>query len=340
MSVVDNAVYVDGRRVADLSSLDGTLETARSQHGMAWTELDRPDEHELRVAGTEFGLHPLAIEDALVGHQRAKLERYGDILFLVLRPARYDDATETVEFGEVHVFIGPDFVVTIRSAGSPDLGGVRRRLEAEPALLRTGPKAVLYAILDHVVDEYAPVADGIENDVDEIEDSLFGVGSRTHLTRRIHQLIREVLNTQRAMRPVTGILALLIDETREDEGLVEMKRQLRDVLDNAIRVADRADAFRQLLDNALTTNSAIIGQRSNEEVRRMTEQSITQNEQVKKISGWAAILFAPSLIGTIYGMNFRHMPELHWVWGYPFALVLMVLMGVGLWVVFRVRDWL
>src|SRR6478609_3151448 len=176
MALIDNAVYVQGRRTQDPTNLNETYEVMRDRGGMAWIGLYRPTAGEVRSIADEFSLHPLAVEDALTGHQRSKLERYGDILFIVLRPARYIDETETVEFGELHVFVGPDFIVTIRHAESPDLSRVRHRMEGDPKLLALGPEAVLYAILDEVVDEYWPVIEGVENDIDEIEDALFENG--------------------------------------------------------------------------------------------------------------------------------------------------------------------
>ena len=196
MAIVDNAVYVDGVRAEDPGSLNDTFERIRERRGMGWIGLYRPSAEEVRAVADEFGIHELVVEDALSGHQRAKLERYGDVLFMVLRPARYLDEREEVEFGEVHVLVGPDFVVTIRHAESPDLGRVRRRLEADPALLAHGPEAVLYAILDEVVDEYSPVLAGLENDIDEIEGQLFEEDADA--TQRIYDLGREVIDFQRA----------------------------------------------------------------------------------------------------------------------------------------------
>src|SRR5450631_1397653 len=180
MVLVNNVVYADGKRSADPRNLDETYEALRECQGMAWIGLYRPDAEEIQSVAREFTLHELAIEDAVSAHQRAKLERYGTTLFTVLRPARYLDDVEQVEFGELHIFTGQDFVVTIRHAEAPDLGRVRRRLEAAPALLKLGPEAILYAILDQVVDEYLPVVAGLENDIDEIEDQLFKIG-RAHV---------------------------------------------------------------------------------------------------------------------------------------------------------------
>ena len=338
MALIDNAVYVDGHRTADPADLTATRETMRDRDGMAWIGLYRPTAEEIRAIAAEFSLHPLAVEDALKGHQRAKLERYGDTLFVVLRPARYRDDEEQVEFGELHLFVGPDFVVTIRHAEAPDLASVRRRLEASPQLLAMGPEAVLYAVLDEVVDKYAPVVAGLENDIDEIEDELFSGADSA--SRRIYELAREVIGFQRATQPLVAMLEALLrgsDKYRVD---LELQRYLRDVHDHALRIADRTGAFRSILENALTVDATLAAQRQNDEMRRMTEFNLAQNEEIKKISSWAAILFAPTLVGTVYGMNFEHMPELDWTYGYPLSLALMVGLGFALWGVFKRKRWL
>ncbi len=332
MPIVDNGVYVAGKRIENPSSLTETFEYTRAHHGMAWIGLFRPTPEELAEVADEFDLHPLAVEDALTGHQRAKLERYGDILFIVLRPARYIDETESVEFGELHVFVGPDFIVTVRHAESPNLSLVRQRMERDPKLLARGPEAVLYAILDEVVDEYTPVIDGVENDIDEIEDALFENGGVV-LSKRIYDLSREVITLQRAVAPLGDMLAALQRGAPKYEVDAELQHSLRDVHDHALRIIDKTAAFRPILDNALTVNATIVTQ-------RQTETALAQNEQVKKISGWAAMLFAPTLVGTIYGMNFEFMPELTWTFGYPMALALMAATSVTLYNIFRKRHWL
>src|SRR6478736_9105236 len=261
MALIDNAVYVQGRRTQDPTNLNETYEVMRDRGGMAWIGLYRPTAGEVRSIADEFDLHPLAVEDALTGHQRSKLERYGDTLFAVLRPARYRDEQESVEFGELHLFVGPDFVVTIRHAESPDLAGVRRRMEAHPELLAMGPEAVLYAILDEVVDEYEPIVAGLENDIDEIEDQLFGDSDDDALSRRIYELSREVINFQRAVQPLAAMLEWLrrgSEKYRIDE---ELQRSLRDVLDHTIRVNERVDSFRAILENALRVHSALVARR-------------------------------------------------------------------------------
>lgn len=336
--VVDNAIYVGGRRTDSPDNLDETFELLRARAGMAWIGLYRPTPAEIQAVADEFAMHPLAVDDAIAAHQRPKLEHYGDLIFAVLRPARYVDATEKVEFGELHVFVGSDFVVTIRHAESPDLARVRARLEESRDLLCLGPEAVLYAILDQVVDEYAPVVTGLENDVDEIEDQLF-TGDPA-VTRRIYELTREVIAFQRATRPLVDMLSALKNGFGQATVDVELQRLLRDVADHVLRIVERVDAFRALLQNALSVHTTLIGQAQNDEMRSLTQTSLDQNEQVKRISSWAAILFAPTLVGTIYGMNFQHMPELAWRYGYPLALAAMVVMGLVLYQVFRRKHWL
>jgi magnesium transporter len=336
--LVDNAIYVDGCRTDDPASLEETYNLLRERKGMAWIGLYRPTRENIASVAAEFELHPLAVEDAIAAHQRPKLERYGMLLFTVLRPARYLDDQEKVEFGELHVFLGPDFVVTIRHAESPDLARVRRRLEKNRNLLRLGPEAVLYAILDQVVDEYGPVVEGLQNDIDEIEDQLFS--GDPDVSRRIYDLTREVIEFQRTTRPLLGILTAL-EAGFDKYGIdVELRRNLRDVHDHVIRVVEQVDSFRALLQNALTAHAAVVGQQQNDEMRSLTESSLRQNEEVKRISAWAAILFAPTLVGTIYGMNFDHMPELHWQLGYPMAILAMVVTGCILYLVFKMRRWL
>ncbi len=338
MTVVDNAIYVGGHRTSDPSSLDQTFEEMSARHGMAWIGLYRPDESELREIVEEFGLHSLAVEDALSGHQRPKLDHYGDSVFIVLRPARYLDSEEEVEFGEVHVFVGPGFIVTVRHAESPDLAKVRSRLEGDPELLARGPMAVLYGIVDEVVDEYGPVVAGLENDIDEIEDQLFA--NDPAVARRIFSLTREVIDFQRAVGPLIPILERLQLEAESFGIDVEVGRGFRDAHDHVIRIVERSASFRTILENSLLLHATLVTQRQNDAMAEMTEFSLTQNEQVKKVSGWAAILFAPTLVGTVYGMNFDYMPELRWRWGYPAVLLFMLISGVIMLLYFRRRRWI
>jgi magnesium transporter len=331
-SVVAAAIYDDGLRTSSHARLIDTFRALRSRPGgMAWIGLERPDAAELMSLAREFDLHPLAVEDAIQAHQRPKLERYGDTLFVVLHAARYDDAEERVEFGEVHVFVGPDFVVTVRHGVAPHLAGVRARLEADREMLARGPEAVLYAILDAVVDGYAPVVAGLENDIDEIESDVFGAD--IEVSRRIYELSREAVDFQRAVRPLQHVCAALASGFTKYRVDAELQASLRDVADHLTEVADQIESFRVALRDILTVNATLVAQRQNEEAR-------AQNDEIKKISGWAAILFAPTLVGTVYGMNFDAMPELHWSFGYPFALVLMGAVSLGLYVVFRAKRWI
>lgn len=344
MSVVDNAIYIDGKRATVPGSLDRTFEELRQcpdqGRSFCWIGLLRPTPGEIEAVAREFSLHGLAVEDTITAHQRPKVERYGDVLFVVLRPARYVDPVEVVEIGEIHLFLGPDFVITIRHAEKPDLGQVRQRLEHEPHLLEHGPYAVLYAVLDKIVDDYFPVLDGLQDDIDEIEVQVFG--GDPGVSKRIYQLSREVIEFQRAVEPLDAIFENLRERLEDEagEGDIELRRALRDVADHSTRVLERTESFRQLLANILQVNAALVGQRQNEEMARMTQAGYEQNEQVKRISSWAAIFFAPSLVASIYGMNFDHMPELHWLLGYPFAVLLMLLGMLVLYLMFKRRGWL
>jgi len=335
MTVIDNVVYVAGKPVEHPQDLEGTFEAMQRTGGMGWLGLYRPNERELKTVTEQLGLHPLAVEDTLKGHQRPKLDRYDEHLFMVLRPARYLDEAEVVEFGEVHVYSGSNYVLTVRQAESPHLSKVRKRMQDSPKLLASGPAAVLYAIIDQVVDEYVPVIDGLQNDIDEIDEQLFQ--GHLNVSRRIYELSREVIEFQRAVAPLPDVLEQLRRTVRR-MGLAKeqaklLDANLADVIDHAIRCAERIASFRALLSNALSLSSTLASQRA-------TETGLAQNEQMKRISSWAAILFTPSLIGAIYGMNFDVMPELHWAWGYPFAMGLMGAAALGLYLVFKKNNWL
>jgi magnesium transporter len=337
--VVDNAVYSAGRRIATPESpADSRAELDEGEERLAWLGLYRPEPRDLGELAELFDLPELAVEDAIQAHQRPKFERYGNTLFVVLKAARYVDELEEVEFGELHLFLGEEFAITVRHSESPDLSRVRRRLESEPDLLAKGSEAVLYAILDAVVDGYSPVVAGLANDIDEIETEVFR--GDPGVSRRIYELSQEVLEFQRAAQPLTGILAAItagFDKYGVDE---ELRSYLRDVADHVYSVNERVEGFRLQLRDILTVNATLVAQRQNDEIRELTETSIAQGEEVKKISAWAAILFAPTLVGTVYGMNFDDMPELHWHLGYPVALVLMLLVSLVLYGVFKRRNWI
>ncbi len=335
MTVIDNAIYAGGRRVASPQTLGRTADEQASHGGFAWVSLAEPDADQLAVLARQFDLHPLAVEDALVGHQRAKLDRYGDTLFLVLRPSEYEEPTETVRFGEIAVFVGQRYLIVVRQRDDPHFSGARGQIEADAAVMSRGPMAVLHAILDRVVDNHAPVVNGLENDIDEIEAQLFS--GDPAVTKRIYDLSGEVMEIQRAVRPLPSMIAGIQDELDARYGdeaeVLELRRSLRDVQDHAIHVLQRVDEFRATLSNALTVHATLVAQ-------RQADTALAQTEQTKKISSWAAIIFAPSLITGIYGMNFEIMPELQWPWGYAFAIILMLGFGVALYVIFRSRSWL
>ncbi|WP_222196002.1 magnesium/cobalt transporter CorA [Modestobacter italicus] len=338
--MVDNAVYSAGRRIATPASAAESHEwlTEGFDDRMVWLGLYRPEPAELGELAEQYDLPDLAVEDAIHAHQRPKFERYGDTLFVVLKAARYLDAAEEVEFGELHLFLGKDFAITVRHSESPDLSRVRRRLESSPELLARGSEAVLYAILDAVVDGYAPVVAGLDKDIDEIEVEVFR--GDPQVSRRIYELSQEVVDFQRAVQPLSGILAAItagFEKYGVDE---ELRSYLRDVADHVTSVTERVEGFRLQLRDILTVNATLVAQRQNEEIRELTVTSLAQGEEVKKISAWAAILFAPSLVGGVYGMNFEHMPETRWQYGYPMALVLMFLVSAVLYVVFKRRDWI
>jgi magnesium transporter len=337
-SMVDAGLYLGGKRVGSPTTVaEAAGQLRQTANGMLWIGLFRPTEAQFRPVAEEFGLHELAFEDAIVAHQRPKIERYGDTLFVVLRAATYLDAEEEVEFGEIHVFVGPNFVLTVRHSRTPDLAIVRHRMEASPDLLGLGPEAVLYAILDSVVDGFAPVVAGLDKDIDEIEAEVFRGDPK--VSRRIYELSGEVIEFQRSTRPLHGMLEALVAGFEKYGTNEELQRYLRDVADHATTVTERVAGFRQNLSDILTVNATLVNQAQNEEVKRLTEVSIAQNEEVKRISAWAAIIFAPTLIAAVYGMNFD-MPEYHWALGYPYSLALMVIVSVGLWLIFRRRGWL
>lgn len=337
-SLIDSALYRDGRRVHTPESLAETYRVARADPAtMAWIGLRKPSEAELVSLAAEFDLHELALEDAMEAHQRAKLERYGETLFVVLRAARYNDASESVDFSELHIFVGPGFVLTVRHGRAPDLSAVRQRMESEPELLARGHEAVLYAIFDAVVDGYAPVVAGLRNDIDEIETEVFG--GDPAVSRRIYELSREVVQFERAVRPLAGMLKALAAGWEKYDVDPELRRYLRDVADHAAVVMEQVDTFRHALADMLTVNATLVAQQQNAEMQAMTQASLEQNEEIKRISSWAAILFAPTLIGTVYGMNFD-IPELKLAFGYPMALAMMVTTCVGLYLVFKRRNWL
>src|SRR5829696_2211833 len=321
--IADNAIYVDGRRPAQQpSSLQQTYEALRQLHdAVAWIDLHEPTQEEFESVGRESELPPRVIEGAIKPQQRPKLVRYGDSLFVVLKTARYLDEPEKVEFSEAHVLVGKDFIVTVRYEEIPALEEVRRRLEGEPELLRQGPQPVLHEIMDQIVDDYEPVLEGLGTDIQEVE--VFG--GNEDVSQRIYELSRELVQFQRATSPLERSLERVAESDEHDID-AELRSYLRELHDRVLRVEEPTEGFRDMLSDILVVNLTLI--------------SVRQNDQTKKISAWAAILIVPTLIAGIYGMNFDYMPELHWTFGYPFALALMVAICVSLYAVFKHVEWL
>jgi magnesium transporter len=315
--VVDCAVYVDGHRQPPVEPHEA-LRTAADRGGFVWLGLYAPTEAELGAIAENYGLHPLAVEDAVYAHQRPKLERYDDVLFMVLTTARYVEherlttTSEVVATGEVMVFVGPDYVITVRHGEHGGLADLRRGLEEQPDLLCLGPSSVLYAVADSVVDAFVDVATAVEDDVEELEASVFSP-ERTDDIGRLYQLKRELLALRRAVSPLEVPLEKLAEKQIDvvPEG---MRSYFRDVEDHAIRVRDQIATLDELLTSILQASLARTSQADNEDMR--------------KISAWAGIIAVPTAIAGIYGMNFEDMPELHWRFGYP--LVLLVIIGTCL----------
>lgn len=338
-SIVDAGIYVDGRRVASPTTFEQSFQLL-DEHptGFAWIGLLRPRNQDMALLAEEFHLSPLVVEDTILAHQRPKFERYGDALFLVLHAARYIDRTETVDFGEVHALVGARFVITVRHSETPDLTGVRNELEGRPEVLGIGPLVVLLRLLDCIVDAYTPVAIGIENDIDEIETQVFSGSSR--VSKRIYQLSREAIDFQRAVRPLRPIIQGIRVDQVFATATERLRQELRDIEDHAIAINDRVEALREALKSTLDLNISLQTQRQNEEITAMTSASLKQAEDSRRIAGWAGVFFVPSLVTGVYGMNFANMPELGWLWGYPFAIALMLGSGLAMYFIFRWRDWL
>jgi magnesium transporter len=323
--IVDCAVYEAGRRREGELRLEDAFEAAHESDAFAWIGLYEPSESELDSVRREFDLHELAVEDAVKAHQRPKLEVYGDTLLLVLKPVRYYDETEAIETGEILVFVGDGFVVTVRHGEATALAGVRREVEGAPERLRCGPDAVLHAIVDRVVDDYLPVAHALEEDIEEVEAEVFSPDLRHNPAERIFKLKREVLEFSRAAGPLAAPLDDLTEgELPQVDGT--MASYFRDVRDHLTRVVEQVDGQRELLTNILTAN--------------LTQVGVRQNEDMRRISAWVALVAVPTMIAGIYGMNFDFMPELRWRFGYPAVLAVMVVACTLLYRRFRRAGWL
>jgi magnesium transporter len=322
--IVDCAHYRDGRRQHEGKlPLDEAASCVVGDGDFVWLGLFEPTIAELHDVGERFGLHELALEDAHHAHQRPKLEDYQDSYFVVLRPARYVDEREEVEFGQIMLFLSSTYVIAVRHGAASELEPARRRVEQAPELLEQGPAAAVWAILDKVVDDYMPVVAGIDNDITEVEQEIFA--ERADSTQRIYFLKREVIEFHHAVSPLLPPLEALERGAFPQLG-EELRRYFRDVADHARRVDEQVTAQRELLTSILEANLALL--------------SVKQNEVVRTISAWAAIIAVPTFLASIWGMNFTDMPELSEPWGYPVALAVMAVAVAVLHRFFRRIDWL
>ena len=319
--IVDCAVYEHGRRHNGDLSLEQARAAGQGKDSFAWVGVFEPTAEEFGEIARQFDLHELAVEDAVKADQRPKVELYGETLLIVVKTVSHPEAG--IALGELLVFVNPAFIITVRH-GDGDLSGVRERVERRPDLLAHGTGVVLYAILDHVVDGYGDVAQAIDGEIQAVEREVFSA-ERTNPAEQIYRLEREVLDLYRAVAP----LSEAVDEIsagRFEAVPDELHEYLRDVHDHLRRVAGRIAGFRELLSSALQAN--------------LTQVSVRQNEDMRKISAWVAIAAVPTMVAGIYGMNFDNMPELHWRFGYPSVLVFIALICLALYRRFRRAGWL
>jgi magnesium transporter len=322
--IVDCAVYEKGVRRPGQLALGDAYEACRAPDAFVWIGLYEPTEEEFDSVRLEFDLHPLAVEDAINAHQRPKLEVYGDSVFVVLKPAKYDEALEQVELGELMMFFGDGFVVTVRHGEVRELSGIRKHLETQQEMLRCGTGAVLHAVIDRVVDDYGPVINALDKDIQEVEAEVFSP-SRDNPAERIYKLKREVLELQTAMAPLVEPLDRL-SMGRVPMIHSDLPHYFRDVHDHLVRWVEQVSTFRDLLTSVLEAN--------------LTQVSVRQNEDMRRISAWVAIAAVPTMIAGIYGMNFESMPELNWEFGYPLILGVTIAVCIGLYRMFRRNGWL
>ena len=323
--IVDCALYERGVRRPGLLDVSEAARSFGDRESFVWLGMYEPSPEEFDEVRRHFDLHELAVEDALSAHQRPKLEIYDESVFMVVKSARYLDATETIEFGEIVVFIGDGFIVHVRHGEATPLKDVRQRLERRPDLVAFGPSAVLYAIVDQVVDSYEAVLDGLDNDIREVELSVFSEESNDDAAERIYFLKREVLELRDSLaplqKPLHDLSHVAIPYVAEDTW-----EYFRDVADHLIRMVEAVNRANDLLASVLSAN--------------LTRVGVRQNEDMRKISAWAAILAVPTALAGIYGMNFDSMPELRWRWAYPLVILFMGVICVGLHRAFKRTGWL
>ncbi|MFF7646633.1 CorA family divalent cation transporter [Streptomyces canus] len=331
-SVVNCVTYKEGARIPVDGDLVDTVERVRkSRDGFVWLGLHEPSDHEFEGIADLFDLHPLAVEDAVEAHQRPKVERYGETLFAVFKTVCYVEheeltaTSEVVNTGEIMVFVGEDFVITVRHGSHGSLGPLREELESDPGQLAKGPAAVLHAIADHVVDGYLDVTDSLQSDIDLVETAVFADNGARVDAGRIYQLKRELLELKRAVVPLSRPLEEL--STRPIQVIApEIQAYFRDVSDHLLRAKEQIAAFDELLNSILQAHLAQV--------------TVAQNEDMRKITAWAAVIAVPTMVCGVYGMNFDHMPELHWTFGYPLVMGVIAVACAVLYRGFRRNGWL
>ncbi len=330
--IADCALYEPAGRRPRQVPLDQAADVARASDGFVWIGLQRPTAEQFAAVADAFALPALAVEDAVRAHQRPKLEKYDDVVFVVLKPVHYVDSEEVVDVSEIAVFLGRDFAITVQHGESQVLAEVRRELDhAEPDLLAHGPGAVLYRAADLIVDGYEDVAANIEVDVEDIEAQVFGGDDRDH-AERIYKLKREVLEFRRAVVPLAVPLQRLAEG--DVPGIqTTLAPFFRDVYDHVLRASDAIEGHDRMLTDVLSADLAQVSVRQN-------RAAVRQNEDMRKISAWAAIALVPTAIAGIYGMNFDNMPELRWKYGYFLVLGVIISVCVGLHRLFRRNGWL
>jgi len=322
--VVACVAYAEGRRIGDVAIPD-ISEVLKEAGVFVWVGLHDPSPELLQQIQMEFGLHDLAVEDAQVAHQRPKLEQYGDSVFVVLRPAILASDQQRIELGETHLFVGPRYVVSIRHGDTPGYAAVRTRCESTPALLAKGPGFVLYAVMDFIVDHYFPVLDTLGDQLESLEDEIFSETFERKTVQRIYDLKRNLLEVKRAVSPLVDVCNRLI---RFDMPLIheDTRPYFRDVYDHAIRINEHVDTLRELLTGALEAHLSLT--------------AVSQNDAMKKLAGWAAIIGVPTMVAGVYGMNFKFMPELAWRFGYPAVMAGLLATCVYLYYRFKRSGWL
>jgi magnesium transporter len=322
--IINCAAYAGGRRVETVD-LDGIAAALQRPDCFVWLGLYEPDEELLQRVQKEFGLHDLAIEDAHQAHQRPKLEQYENSLFVVLRTVQPSEDGSHLEFGETHVFVGLNYLVTVRHGSLRSHVGLRARCESTPTLLAKGPGFVLYALMDFIVDQYLPVVEALEDRFEDLEEHIFAEDCSRQTTRAIYGLKRDLVALKRAVLPLIEVCNRLMKFDLEVISTA-VHPYVRDVHDHVTHLNERIDSLRELLGTALEANSSLINEQ--------------HTVHTKRLAAWAAILAVPTMVAGIYGMNFESMPELHLSWGYPLSLGIMGTICIGLWVGFRRSGWL